>query len=108
MAHRIVCDFCSSPRPRWRFPTKSFVAMETRFCIDESKGDWAACDLCKEMIDANNLEGLAERSIESLVFLHPEILMLPEGSVGAFKGRLRSLHKQFIENRIGAQVVPLV
>lgn len=100
MAHGLICDFCSAPRPKWRYRVKSFVAFETRYFLDESKGDWAACTLCKDLIEEGHYERLAEHSMEALLFEHPELLMMPDRVVPEMKGRLKKIHEQFLENRL--------
>jgi hypothetical protein len=38
-----ICDFCSSPDVKWRYPAKTFSAYVTDSVAGESLGDWAAC-----------------------------------------------------------------
>ncbi len=68
----LLCDFCSAPDPAWRYPAKSFVAYCAPNIAGESVGDWAACDRCHILIEANDRRGLAQRSLNELIARHPE------------------------------------
>jgi len=53
----LQCDFCSVPGPVWRYPARSFVAYCAPNVAGESVGDWAACDLCHVLIEADDRSG---------------------------------------------------
>jgi hypothetical protein len=55
----MVCDFCSSPGPVWRYPAESFRDQWRGW----SFGDWLACDECHSLIEAGDRMGLGERSL---------------------------------------------
>jgi hypothetical protein len=61
----VICDFCSSPAPRWSYPCPSFEVQGYG-----SEGDWAACEECSVLVEAGDREGLALRSAEKYVALH--------------------------------------
>lgn len=68
----MICDFCSAQNPAWQYPALTFLA----YCIShiggESVGDWAACDACHQLIEAEDRRGLAQRSLQELILKHPE------------------------------------
>lgn len=43
-----VCDFCSQPGPRWRYPASSFLDEHVGYGSIE---DWAACGECHALIE---------------------------------------------------------
>jgi hypothetical protein len=57
-----MCDFCLSPDVKWEYPATR-MPLVGHPLINESTGEWAACDGCKELIDAHKLGPLVERSI---------------------------------------------
>lgn len=57
-----VCDFCFDSRVRWEYPCPTFTIPEIHF---GSENEWLACDRCSAMIEAENWEELASRSIRS-------------------------------------------
>lgn len=62
-AKQPVCDFCLGPDPRWQYPAAP-MPIQGHPLIDESDDEWCACDECKLLIEAHNLEGLLERCLE--------------------------------------------
>ncbi len=96
----LQCDFCSAPRPTWRYPARSFVAYRVSEIAGESVGDWAACDGCYALIEAGDLPGLALRSLESLLAKHPEA----RAAADVLFTELGDLHYQFFRNRLGPAV----
>ena len=57
-----VCDFCSAPSPPHRIGAYDFIM--AHFCSPQlgSRGQWAACNTCKELIDGNRWEQLIDRA----------------------------------------------
>lgn len=72
----VTCDFCHSPRGRWRYPSTS--------------RDWLACDKCHAAIQADDREALLGR-----VMLAPVPRTLPDRYAPRFRARARELHEQF-------------
>jgi hypothetical protein len=70
---RKVCDFCSSPAPQWVFLADSLVMddiLETAkgdTLSARSESDWAACGICKELIDREHYTKLATRAVDMLM-----------------------------------------
>lgn len=76
-AHSSVCDFCGGDKIRWAYPADDFMIgaiaaldPETGEAIDVqpmgSKGPWAACAECAELIEREDYEALKKRGIESI------------------------------------------
>ena len=55
-----ICDFCSSPTVTWRSPAVTFSVEGIT-----SVSDWAACDPCHALIEANDQDGLLDRSLKT-------------------------------------------
>lgn len=97
---RLQCDFCSVPGPEWRFPARSFFAYCAPRVAGESVGDWAACDKCYALIEADDRRGLAQRSLDQLVLKHPEASAV----AAVLYEELAELHQQFFAHRSGPAV----
>ncbi len=90
-----LCDFCSMLNPPYKvYPCKDFEipGMETN-----SLGEWNACLKCAELIDADDREGLADRSSMMLAF------NIGEDPTGEIRKDMRVLHDLFFANRIMPQ-----
>ena len=96
----LQCDFCSAQCPSWRYPARSFIAYRASNLAGESVGDWAACDACHKLIEANDHEHLAQRSLDELILRHPEARPAAE----ILFQDLADLHRQFFEHRCGPAV----
>src|SRR3990172_3306604 len=59
-----ICDFCSADAPNWRYPVQDFAALEG---VSTSVGEWAACNLCHDLIEAGKFAELLEWSLQTLV-----------------------------------------
>jgi len=94
----MLCDFCSGLDPAWRYPARSFIAYCTPDLAGESVGDWAACECCHDLIEANDRAGLVQRSLDELVAKHPET----KPAAAVFHQHLTELHDQFFAHRCGA------
>jgi len=88
------------PGPAWRYPARSFVAYCTPDVAGESVGDWAACDLCHVLIEADDRSGLAQRSVDELILKHPEAI----AAAAVLREDLAELHQQFFTHRSGMAV----
>lgn len=95
-----VCDFCSSPKPVYKFLTKDFEAWQTDEFVGHSMGPWAACDPCGALVMAGDRAGLLEQSFTSLLYMHPEIGFLTEYSKSEIKRRLKEVHDKFFKHRL--------
>lgn len=93
-----LCDFCSEPAVTRRYPARSFVAYVVGNIGGESVSDWAACERCHSLIEAENLQALARRAAEKLVGKHPEMKPVEDEVLAA----MRTLHESFFAHRLGA------
>lgn len=93
----LLCDFCSAPAPVWRYPARTFVAYSIANIAGESVGDWAACELCHTLIQADDRCGLARRSVDELIAKHPET----REAAAVLYEELAGLHREFFAHRIG-------
>lgn len=89
----VICDFCSSGRPAWRYPAESFTDMFG----SRSVSDWVACEECHLLIAAGARKGLARRSLDA-----PGVQMAADflGRAVAFD-YCRDLHERFWRARRG-------
>lgn len=90
-----ICDFCSSPDVRWRYPARDFVISALEGA--GSEGGWAACPACHALIERGLRDKLTERSARRFARKHG----IP---VKAVKPQLRKLHDQFWANREGPPI----
>jgi len=93
-----ICDFCSDPDVTWQYPARSFVAYVVGDVIGQSVGDWAACRICHELIDAGDRRGLLERSLRTLLEKNPE--MFP--AEVELREQLARFHRMFFAHQAGA------
>lgn len=78
----MTCEFCRSPRARWRYPAES--------------RDWLACDRCRTAIEADDREALLSR-----VMLAPVPRTISDQLAPRFQARARQLHAEFWSMRHG-------
>jgi len=55
----LICDFCNAPDPPWEYMAKEIDLIPGDTV---SVGSWCACTPCRELIDANDRDGLAARA----------------------------------------------
>jgi hypothetical protein len=74
-----VCDFCSSPEPRYLEDCETFEAWAMGHpslppaLIGRSEGAWSACMPCHEMIQARKWAALQRRAVDALCRKWPEM-----------------------------------
>jgi hypothetical protein len=88
---REVCDFCMAPNPPVIYKAKSFAMPQLGW---SSLGNWGACTTCASLIDSNQWEQLAQRSIDA------EGASIPPEQLAPLKLYLLELHQKFNANRI--------
>jgi hypothetical protein len=96
----LLCDFCSAKAPAWCYPAASFIAMNIGPLVSASEGGWAACEECHRLIAADDREGLARRSLSTLIEAHPEMAPVQRELAGG----LRDLHARFFAHRCGEAI----
>ena len=92
-----ICDFCSEPNPAWSYPADNFIGHAVGGIVAESIGAWAACEVCHELIAADNRAGLTKRSVSTLLAKQPAL----DVARIEVTGELRELHAKFFLHRVG-------
>jgi hypothetical protein len=65
--------------------------------FNHSDQRWAACDDCKQLIDAGDQPALTSRSFALMLELHPELQGAPLSVLTDIKLWLTSLHQAFFK-----------
>ena len=85
----MFCDFCYSTQVTWSYPCESF-----EFLLSDSEGNWAACNICHDLIECGDNIALMQRAMDTAenngMFLRPELML--------------EFHDLFRENRIGEAI----
>lgn len=94
-----VCDFCSSPSVAWSYPARD-VSVPSAWWT--SRGGWAACDGCHDLIEKGDWSALARKSVDTMVSdSHGRVMALPREVV---YGAVEALHETFRKARDGEAV----
>jgi len=93
-----ICDFCSDKEIGWRYPADDIVELSVMW---GSSGDWAACDTCHDLIEADDRKGLTERSVDRFYIHHPGMVPdTPDARRMMFQ-EISQLHAAFFIARSG-------
>ncbi len=68
-----VCDFCSAPRPQWELPARDFQFPWNDLPVEDdhaSRGPWACCGSCAQLIEANKWEALYSQCRRAFIAKH--------------------------------------
>jgi hypothetical protein len=106
MTRDVICDFCSTKGPTWKYNARDFVT-DVRYQDGRpwaSFSSWLACDACKALIEANKWDRLRKRTIDTLI--RRRQLRLSRREREGLDEQLRGLHQNFRASRQG-DVVPL-
>ena len=96
----IICDFCSSPKTTWRYPAHDVPAIslgDSQELVEvqlNSKGGWAACDICHDLIERGEWDLLLDRSVARF----PLIDYMPPS---VFRATISAIHSAFRFARFG-------
>lgn len=90
----MICDFCSAPNPRWRYPASDVQVAPGAM----SESDWLACDQCAYCIRSNDWEMLARRSLETR---NARMLRDAGMSDSQILAHIAIVHRAFRHARIG-------
>lgn len=93
----IICDFCSRIPVVAAYLCRDFVLPHTPI---GSKGAWAACAACADLIDRDQREALTARSFEHAFGLET----LSREDQDWYLATMRKLHELFFTHRTGDQV----
>ena len=101
-----VCDFCSKEGREeiWSYPCADFIyGIEIAgYPKGASKGEWAACQTCHELIEADDYDGLLRRAVDAEIGKSPELSQYRP----MFLAMVGEIHKGFRANRTGAPEPP--
>lgn len=100
----LVCDFCSSPGPRWTCPARSFDTgvpdLTGRRHL--SKDAWLACDECAGLVRDGKRGLLVDRGLRAALRRHREIGMRVKArELPILTRALVDLHDTFWRHREG-------
>jgi hypothetical protein len=95
----LICDFCNDPKITRDFHCKSFPFVVGIFNWG-SNGDWAACDECAALIDADKWDALADRAVAGNPSLENSVTLAILATGSGLKSLLLELHRAFNANRI--------
>jgi len=95
----MFCDFCNAPNPLWRFRAEPFV-VDYGPMAGVSDADWAACDACRDLILADDYNGLVDRAMQMAPVIHD----LAEFEVRELR---RWSHRLFFTHRVPCDPVPI-
>jgi hypothetical protein len=66
-----VCDFCSSPDPRFDEASPDFEVKLPEGLAGRSKGAWASCQTCHDLIAQRDWQGLEKRALKAMQRKYP-------------------------------------
>jgi hypothetical protein len=95
----VICDFCSDRDVKWSYPAADFRVPEVEW---GSRGHWAACQECYDLIEKNDRRGLLDRSVETF-FVHHSGEGVPDSKSGRLfiRRHVTMIHGEFFQNRVG-------
>ena len=99
----IICDFCSSPDVHWHYEANDFQAGPDSLHWG-SRGFWAACNVCHDLVEANNRQALGMRGMQEYFKRHPNELPNTKQMRRMLYTHIRQLHDGFFENRTSGAV----
>jgi len=97
----MICDFCTAPDPVWRYYAETYVVERLQV---RSLSEWLACDECAKLIETNQWNRLAKRSLQYCP--HAKLLIAIAGHEQAL-AEVVSLHREFNAHRTPRQRWPL-
>jgi hypothetical protein len=92
-----VCDFCTDIPVTFRYPC-GLVVYETPVGTHVSSDPWGACSDCHALIEANDRNGLVERSLQTFVARDGEP---PAEDRALIVAMLRDVQASFFAARLG-------
>jgi hypothetical protein len=94
-----ICDFCSLHEVAWSYPAMDFGVVDPKLGWG-SRGGWAACGPCHEMIELHDQTGLAKRSVEMFFKNNPQVPDLPDVRTHV-RNHVMLMHATFFQVRTG-------
>jgi hypothetical protein len=92
-----VCDVCSSPEIRYDYPCKPFTLPHLYM---GNADDWALCEPCAELVEANRRPELRLRAIEAAL---GDERITPAQRL-SYETMVQALHDAFFSHRSGPRV----
>jgi hypothetical protein len=92
----LKCDICYAETPTWDYPVKSFQMPALNWVSIEN---WAACDTCHDLIEADDRIALNQRSLGT--FILPDGSTPPEWERPFLLEIIEQLNEKFYANRLG-------
>lgn len=92
-----VCDFCADPNPAWEFDCEDFDIEHELGPNQHLVGAWSACEPCKNMIERDDREGVAQRSVAKEIERDPHVAVIRDELLV----QVRAFQAQFFEHRTG-------
>ena len=101
----LVCSFCASPKPSWRYPARKVDLFPDVFVLPGQElglppTEWLACDECARLIERTDRAALTRRSTRCS-FRIPATARDPD-IVDAVHGVIRYIQDEFWSARLGA------
>lgn len=93
---REVCDFCTAEPTHRFYACRNFMWMKRTMCTHESRGSWAACETCAELVDAGRWPELTERALAQFKKIHG----YSRHEERYFREEFREIHQLFKEHMI--------
>jgi hypothetical protein len=94
----MICDFCSSPDVKWSYDVEDF-----NLSVDRewgSRGNWAACQTCYDLIENGTPQQLAMHSLKTFFISRPEVPDQPEIRSKVYE-HVRTVHGEFWKMKRG-------
>jgi hypothetical protein len=93
-----VCDFCLSPDVVWEFPCAP-LQLVGHPLFQWSDDEWAACDGCKELVEAGRIGPLMERMLKGQQAT--ENARYPMKPIPIWRRETRENVRRFMDSRLG-------
>lgn len=95
------CDLCSTPGPEYVLPAHDFRVPGQDLAM--SGGGWAVCSECAPLIESNQWNAVARRTVAFYVAKHVSDLGQPGvPSVEDYSATVRALHRKLRDNITGS------
>jgi hypothetical protein len=86
-----VCDLCGEPHPTWIYPCDSFALPQLGY---ESVTDWATCNACHDLIEADDTDALFARRMARP---NPAVEAELEGRSGEERARAQRAQELYVK-----------
>ena len=101
-----VCDFCCVQSTAWTFLTDRHETQLDDMPVIKMSPDWAACDTCKGLIEADKREELLDRSFSHMMDRDRKFnSVLPESEWHDQKQRIKAIHDGFWKHLVRREAV---